>query len=868
MPVTAYHLVPTDATLIDREWAHKRLGVWRARKILSDNGFDPDGNPDFTIGVADTGIEWVAGVFGSVPEIDYVFSNRLVGPVAFTVGGDGRVTLPYPPNPGQAITVTMDGGHGSRSYTASATPDASHFTVVRADFTFTEPTASNTTHDYSNQLQFNVADAGLTGHVTYYDQRIVGAALNTADWNGNSASDLYDSGYDLLAPTEEVHATGVLGIIAAKNGYFHGIAPNCRLLFAALISDPNDPSGVVLDFWNTPAAFRWMKAHGAKIISSSSTPGSPIAKALALDANGQPMNAIMALIDSAQYIRDQGGLLFVAAANDNYYWDDSTPWDPQRNAVPSTCANLPGCVPVGAIFPNDNRWSVTPVGVSGDTGSNFGPKVLLASPGINMAGPFVNGGHSYGWFGHTSGATPAAAAAAALAWGVNPALTNDEFEAIMLAVRDPSYGDGRRYDGTVVPFSSEFPNAGIPSAPKMVLAVMATLPQFAGRVFPHVAFFKLPTYSGGGTEIAWKTQAATATAPPPVDVGDGPWNLTTASPALDGTATMTLSGRVAVELTGFSSDPVTRVVLKLGSTVIYDGAPTTLVMNALASGTAQALTVGAYTAGGGYAEETYSDVAVSSLALPVPADLAGAIAGASTPAASLTSRIRLAGALAGAGNTSAAASTTIGFVGTIAATSAPHAALTTGILLAGAVQGAAVPAGGMVLSAPWLVRNARAALSWLAGPFALIDRGGSIAGQVAAGSALGAALSTGIRLAGASAAASSVSGTIQTALRLAGSVTAASSVASADLTTRPAEGIFAATAAGASAVTAALTTEILVAGTAEAAGRVYGTLFDAMATPVARRLKAKIVRVGIEAKDVSVGIEADVHRINFLRSAA
>ena len=156
------------------------------------------------------------------------------------------------------------------------------------------------------------------------------------------------------------------------------------------------------------AAVHWAADHGARVINISYG----------------PLQGDALVSAAARYARLHGALTFVAGSNEG---------------VRSNEPQDPSILFVAATDRNDARASF----------STFGPSIRLAAPGVNIGTTSL--GSPYAFYSGTSFSAPLAAGAAALVWSVNPALTADQVESILLATardlgtpgRDEQFGAGR-----------------------------------------------------------------------------------------------------------------------------------------------------------------------------------------------------------------------------------------------------------------------------------------------------------------------------------------------------------------------------------------------------------------------------------------
>ena len=174
---------------------------------------------------------------------------------------------------------------------------------------------------------------------------------------------------------------------------------------------------------NLAKCIRWGADQGAKVVNAS------------YDAGQWP------IMDSAgQYLRDRGGLLFIAAGNSGADISDSYP-------------DYSSFVLVGSTTSDDSRSSF----------SNFGTAIDMVAPGSAIRTTDVASGYrnAYG----TSFASPIAAGAAALIWSLNPNFTPDQVETILFSTtvdlggsgNDSVFGHGRLDAGAAMELASTYP---------------------------------------------------------------------------------------------------------------------------------------------------------------------------------------------------------------------------------------------------------------------------------------------------------------------------------------------------------------------------------------------------------------------------
>jgi subtilisin family serine protease len=214
--------------------------------------------------------------------------------------------------------------------------------------------------------------------------------------------------YDNNADTTDIHGHGtwVAGVaaMAANNGKGSaGVAWDARIM-PVRIADPN-----AYAYWSTVAqGIYWAADHGAKVVNVS--------------YNG--VSGSSTVQSAAQYLRDRGGVVVVAAGN--------------SSGLESIAAN-DSLLTVAATDQNDVRASF----------SSYGDYVDLAAPGVSVYTTAVGGGYSKA--SGTSFASPIVAATAALMLSANSTLTPADVDHILKTTAldlgtagiDPYYGAGR-----------------------------------------------------------------------------------------------------------------------------------------------------------------------------------------------------------------------------------------------------------------------------------------------------------------------------------------------------------------------------------------------------------------------------------------
>ncbi|TDP71558.1 MHFG family PEP-CTERM protein [Roseateles toxinivorans] len=289
-----------------------------------------------------------------------------------------------------------------------------------------------------NGTTIAVLDTGVDGTHPDLTARMV------AGWN------FYDNNADASDPVG--HGTAVAGAAAASSNNAVGVAGVAGLarIMPVRISDP---SGYA--YWSTVAqGLTWAADQGAKVANIS--------------FNG--VASSLAVQNAAQYMKNKGGLVVVAAGNNGI----------DENLTPTSTM-----IVVSATGQNDLRTSW----------SSYGGFVTLAAPGQDIWTTTKGGGYQ-AWWG-TSLASPVVAGVVAQMLSAKPTLSNLQQEGLLYASatdlgtagRDPYYGHGRVNAAAAVQASL----AASPPADTQAPSASITSP------------------SGGATVSAWVAVNASAT---------------------------------------------------------------------------------------------------------------------------------------------------------------------------------------------------------------------------------------------------------------------------------------------------------------------------------------------------------------------
>lgn len=190
------------------------------------------------------------------------------------------------------------------------------------------------------------------------------------------------------------HGTHVAGTIGAVTNNSTGIAGiNPKVTLMAIKTMKNDGKGEMSDNVN---AMQYAIEHGANVMNMSLT-SSKSRKPL-------PCSKVPELQDTINDAISKGIIVVVAAGNSN---------EDAANEIPTSCS---GVIVVGATDAADKRW-ITNLA----TASNYGSRIDISAPGVNIISTYKNGGYSQNT--GTSMAAPHVAGAAALLLSLKPKMS-------------------------------------------------------------------------------------------------------------------------------------------------------------------------------------------------------------------------------------------------------------------------------------------------------------------------------------------------------------------------------------------------------------------------------------------------------------
>jgi thermitase len=281
-----------------------------------------------------------------------------------------------------------------------------------------------------------VLDTGVDGMHPDLSARMV------AGWN------FYNNNSD----TSDVHGhgTAVAGAAVASLNNGTGVASVAGQgrIMPIRISDPS-----AYAMWSTIAqAITWAADKGARVANISFV----------------GLAASSSIKAAAQYMKDRGGLVLVAAGN---------------NATQESFSPTTAMIPVSATDPNDVLTSF----------SSWGSFVALSAPGIDIWTTTRGGGYQP-WWG-TSLATPVAAGTAALVMAANKSLSGAQVENILFSTatdlgspgRDSQFGYGRVNASAAVKAAGGSVAPADTSAPVVQIASPATGTTVSGLVAVDVS---------------------------------------------------------------------------------------------------------------------------------------------------------------------------------------------------------------------------------------------------------------------------------------------------------------------------------------------------------------------------------------------
>jgi len=205
------------------------------------------------------------------------------------------------------------------------------------------------------------------------------------------------------------HGTAVAGCVAAIGNNNRGGAGvawpvNVRIMPIRITNDPSNSAYIS----HMAEAIEWAADHGAKVVN--------------LSYGGAYSNTINL---AAQYLRTKGGLLVMAAGNENNNGDEQTLY-----------SDFTSFIQVGATDEDDEKAGF----------SNFGNYIDVVAPGVDIYTTRPN--NSYGEVSGTSFSSPITAGLAALLYAIRPTFTPAQVEGFIFSNCDDlgtpaTFGNGR-----------------------------------------------------------------------------------------------------------------------------------------------------------------------------------------------------------------------------------------------------------------------------------------------------------------------------------------------------------------------------------------------------------------------------------------
>ncbi|MFW6119022.1 MAG: PKD domain-containing protein [Planctomycetota bacterium] len=284
---------------------------------------------------------------------------------------------------------------------------------------------------YDSQWHHETIESARAWDYCTGDASIIVAVCDTGvqadhpDLSANMASEGYNA-VDGSSDTSPVmnHGTQVAGCVGAVGNNTTGVSGVNWTVSIMPIRVTNRSDGYAY-YSDMARGIQWAADHGARV------------------ANLSYLAAGSYTIDSAaHYLRDKGGLLFVAAGNNGA--DQTGTWP-----------DFTSFVAVGATTSSDTRASF----------SNYGEFIDLVAPGSSIRTTTTGG--SYATVSGTSFSSPIAAGVAALAWSADPAQSPAQLEELLFSTcvdlgdagEDNVYGHGRVDSGAALAkLGGEAPN--------------------------------------------------------------------------------------------------------------------------------------------------------------------------------------------------------------------------------------------------------------------------------------------------------------------------------------------------------------------------------------------------------------------------
>jgi thermitase len=326
------------------------------------------------------------------------------------------------------------------------TPNDPYYTSQWQHKNINSPSAWNTTTGRHDVI-VAVCDTGISSNHPDLAPNLILPGYNSADGSNNTDPVLY-------------HGTGVAGCIGAVGNNAVGVSGVAWNIGILPIRITNSTDGMA-SISAAANGIRYAADQGARVVNLS-----------------YRMAAYSTIDTAAKYLREKGGLLFVAAGNDGK--DPGWP-------------DFESFIAVGATTSSDTKASW----------SNYGTYIDIVAPGSNVYS--TTGASSYGSMSGTSFASPIAAGVAALAFSFNPSLTPDQVESFIFgACKDlGETGEDNIYGHGLVNAAGTLALAGGFSENYAPVAHMTIFPE-TGRAPLEVAVNAEQSYDPDGEIITYR----------------------------------------------------------------------------------------------------------------------------------------------------------------------------------------------------------------------------------------------------------------------------------------------------------------------------------------------------------------------------
>jgi subtilisin family serine protease len=394
----------------------------KAAEILKQHGGEiirqlGDGN-EYVVNL-DPGVETfdVVAELSNRPEVEYA------EPDFITIGqhkprnvqSPGGVNSPgteAPNKPAESADGSTDGERSSATF-GPAAPHEDPFLKFQYAARITKSADAWQTTVGSAAVKIAILDEGVD--VNHPDLRnAIAGSFDAVDGNTNQQPNPWDA-----------HGTACAGLAAAipNNAVgVRGMGGGCSLLAVRIALSPSKGANWAWADQHAVDGIDWAWKNGADILSNSW-------------GGGAPSNAITKAFERARTKgrSNNGCVILVAAGN------DSGPVD-----FPG---HLPDVLTVSASNEFDEPKTFTSADGENWWGSNFGPAVDLAAPGVHNYTTDILGADGYNTggtldadyvsnFNGTSSATPIVAGIAALVLSVNPGLTEEQVRRLLKQTAD------------------------------------------------------------------------------------------------------------------------------------------------------------------------------------------------------------------------------------------------------------------------------------------------------------------------------------------------------------------------------------------------------------------------------------------------